>query len=407
VKKILNSIGPGTLVAAAFIGPGTVTVCTLAGVRHGYELLWAMLFSILATICLQEMAARLGLITGKNLAEVIRQQIKKPALRLGAIVLIFSAILIGNAAYEAGNISGAVLGADTVFSDLTIKLFSKTISGWSLLIGGIAFVILLSANYKWIERILVGFVLLMSISFLIAALLTQPDIGSLIKGLFVPQFPKDSLLTIIGLVGTTIVPYNLFLHASLVQEKWSGVEALREVRWDLYISIALGGMVSLAIMICAGAIENAEINNAADLAQGLEPLYGSWAKYLLGIGLFCAGITSAITAPLAAAYVARGCFNWPTGQRYISFRITWVIILLIGIIFSSVGLKFIEIIRFAQIANGILLPIIAIFLVWSVNQKKLMGAFINVLWPNAVGITVIIITVILSLKTMLKIFGGI
>jgi NRAMP (natural resistance-associated macrophage protein)-like metal ion transporter len=106
IKNIFKNIGPGTLVAAAFIGPGTVTLCTLAGVNFGFNLLWAMLLSIIATIVLQEMAARLGIISQKGLSEVIREEIKKPFLRKGITILILSAVVVGNASYEAGNISG-------------------------------------------------------------------------------------------------------------------------------------------------------------------------------------------------------------------------------------------------------------------------------------------------------------
>ena len=310
MKNPLKNIGPGTLVAAAFIGPGTVTVCTLAGVKFGFELLWAMALSIVATIVLQEMAARLGLVSGKGLAANVKEQLKTPWLKIAAIILIVSAILIGNAAYEAGNISGGVLGLQTIFNEAFITIGDFQLNYLSLLIGVIAFALLFIGNYKVMERSLVTLVILMSISFLVAAILTNPNWISVLKGVFTPTMPSDSILTVIALVGTTVVPYNLFLHASLVQEKWNGAQHLKTARKDLYVSIILGGLVSMAIIICAAGIQQGEISNAADLAKGLEPLYGSVSKYVLSLGLFAAGITSAITAPLAAAYVARDCFGW-------------------------------------------------------------------------------------------------
>ncbi|MGB5364374.1 MAG: divalent metal cation transporter, partial [Aureibaculum sp.] len=122
IKKWFKNIGPGTLVAAAFIGPGTVTLCTLAGVNFGFTLLWAMVLSIIATIVLQEMAARLGIISQKGLSEVIRGEIKNPLARKVTIILILSAIVIGNAAYEAGNISGGILGLETIFTNNKIDI---------------------------------------------------------------------------------------------------------------------------------------------------------------------------------------------------------------------------------------------------------------------------------------------
>ncbi len=138
MKNPLKISGPGVLIAAAFIGPGTVTVCTIAGVTFGFTLLWAMILSIVATIVLQEMAARIGLVSNKGLATVIREQIPDKAARIFAVLLMLSAIAIGNAAYEAGNISGGVLGLEALGLSGSISLGSFVINGWSLAIGIVA-----------------------------------------------------------------------------------------------------------------------------------------------------------------------------------------------------------------------------------------------------------------------------
>jgi Mn2+/Fe2+ NRAMP family transporter len=398
LKNPLKNIGPGTLVAAAFIGPGTVTVCTIAGVTYGFTLLWAMLFSIFATIVLQEMAARLGLIHGKGLSETVKEQISNPLLRGAAMVLIVSAVLIGNAAYEAGNISGGALGLQTILPAYVSQYIP-------LLIGAVAFSLLYIGNYKVLEKSLIMLVIIMSLSFLVAAILTQPNLLDVLLGLLKPSVPEDSVLTIIALVGTTVVPYNLFLHASLVKEKWSGKRDLKKARTDLYVSIVLGGLVSMAIIVCGAAIQQTEISNAADLAKGLEPLFGSYAKYFLSLGLFAAGITSAITAPLAAAYVARGCFGWEINLKSLKFRAVWILILAIGVVFSSVGFKSIEIIQFAQVANGLLLPIIAIFLLWVVNKTSVLGKNKNDRLQNFFGIVIVLTTLLLASSTIAKVFG--
>ncbi|PKA84431.1 NRAMP (natural resistance-associated macrophage protein)-like metal ion transporter [Ulvibacter sp. MAR_2010_11] len=405
MKNFFQNIGPGTLVAAAFIGPGTVTVCTLAGVHFGFTLLWAMVLSIVATIVLQEMAARLGLVHGQGLAETVKHEIKSPLLKLFAILLMLSAIGIGNAAYEAGNISGGVLGLQTLFTETTWLIAGLEINLLSLAIGIIAFVILYIGNYKFIERCLIFLVVLMSLAFVVTAFLTQPDIGAVLKGMFIPTIPEEGWLTIIALIGTTVVPYNLFLHAALVKEKWSGVKDLKAARTDLYVSILLGGIVSMAIIISAAAIQSTQITNASDLAQSIEPLFGSFSKYFLSIGLFAAGITSAITAPLAAAYVARGCFGWEIGLKTKKFRAVWMGVLFLGIVFSSLGVQPIEIIKFAQVANGLLLPIIAGFLLWVVNRNSVMGAYKNTSFQNALGFLILAITIVLSGKTLFKIIS--
>jgi len=404
VKKWINNIGPGPLVAAAFIGPGTVTLCSIAGLDFGFSLLWTLVLSIIATIVLQEMSARLGIISNKGLSQVIREEIKNPGFRNIVITLILSAIVIGNAAYEAGNISGGVLGLEAVFGEKGLTILNIDINFYSIILGLIAFSLLYIGNYKILERSLIFLVIIMSLSFIITAIITKPDITDLFNGLFVPKFPEGSILIIIGLIGTTVVPYNLFLHASLVKERWKNKSDLKFARNDTIVSIVLGGIVSMCIIISSASLNIDNINNAADLAKGIEPLYGIYSKYILAIGLFSAGITSGITAPLAASFVAAGCLGWSLNMKGLKFRSVWIFILLAGVISSSSGYKSIEIIKFAQVANGILLPVIAGFLIWIVNKDSILGKYKNSKWQNFIGLLILVITIFLGLKSILKVF---
>ncbi|MEP2935277.1 MAG: Nramp family divalent metal transporter [Gilvibacter sp.] len=404
--NFIKNIGPGALVTAAFIGPGTVTVCTLAGVQFGYALLWALLLSVIATVVLQEMAARLGILTGKSLSQAILGELKNKTVRSIILVLILVAILIGNSAYEAGNISGGALGLDAIIPNTSITLGTYTFSSINLVIGLVAFVLLYLGSYKVLEKALITLVIVMSLSFVVTAILTKPDLAALFKGLLVPSQPSESIFTIIALIGTTVVPYNLFLHASVVREKWHSPDDLPKVRKDTLVSIGLGGIVSMAIVISAAAIQGTQVVGATDLAKGLAPLYGTWAKYFIGIALFAAGITSAITAPMAAAYVAKGCFNWDANLKSAKFRAVWIIVLLLGVIFSVFGGSPIEIIKVAQIANGLLLPIIAILLIWVVNRKQLLAKYVNNRVQNILGIVIVVITLLISYRTLSKVIAS-
>ncbi|MEO9480147.1 MAG: Nramp family divalent metal transporter [Maribacter dokdonensis] len=395
---MFKKLGPGVLVAAAFIGPGTVTACTLAGVDFGFNLLWAMLLSIIATFILQEMSARLGIVTQKGLADVIKQELHNPIIRNSVIALIFSAIIIGNASYEAGNIGGATLGMEALFGTNYSSLYP-------FVLGGLAFVLLYLGSYKALEKVFIVLVLIMSLSFVMTAILTKPNMWELLKGLLVPSVPKNGILTIIALVGTTVVPYNLFLHAALVSEKWQSKDDLNLAKRDTMVSIILGGLVSISIIISAAAINSLEVNNVMGMAKALEPLYGSAALYFLGIGMFAAGITSSITAPLAAAYVANSCFGWNAGLKDFKFRMIWMVILFLGVFFLSFGIKPIEIIKFAQITNGLLLPIIAVFLLWVVNRVGVMGKYKNTWSQNVFGLLIILLSVVLGAKSILTVIG--
>lgn len=391
-RNLFKNIGPGTLVAAAFIGPGTVTVCTLAGANFGYTLLWAMLLSIFATIVLQEMAARLGLITGKGLPEILNAAISSKPMRIVLIVLVLAAIAVGNTAYEAGNISGGVLGLSAVFG-----------AQWyfPLLLGLMAFGLLFYGNYKLLEKVLITLVVIMGISFIATAVIIGPDFEKILSGLFTPVINDANIFTIIALIETTVVPYNLFLHASLVSEKWQNSSSLKSARWDTIVSVVLGGFISMSIIVAATVTGG--VGNGVDLATALEPLYGSFSKYVFSIGILAAGITSAITAPLAAAYVVKGCLGWQDSMKSKRFKAVWIFILALGVLLSSIGIKPVELITFAQMANGVLLPVIAILLLWLVNHN-LLGKFKNKSWQNILAIIVIAIALLLGIKTILKVF---
>ena len=402
MKEFLKNLGPGILISAAFIGPGTVTICSVAGANFGYSLLWALLISVFACIILQEMSARLGLISGKGLSDCIREEMKNPMLRIFTLFLIFSAIVIGNAAYEAGNITGAVLGIESVFTSVNLNIGAFSLNLWSLLIGGVAFFLLFLGSYEKLEKVFILLVLLMSVAFILTAILTLPNISQILKG-FIPGSFDAGLLTIIALVGTTVVPYNLFLHASLVREKWNGAEYIGTVRKELVFSLLLGGLVSMAIVVCAAAAEIDKIEDAGDLAKGLEPLFGNSAKVFLGIGLLAAGITSSVTAPLAAAYVVQGCLGWKKGMQSAKFKSVWMGVIILGVIFSSLGIRPVQIIQFAQIANGLVLPVVAIFLFWIVNKRSVLGKHKNNLLQNILGFLVITLAVILGVKSILSV----
>ncbi len=396
----ISKIGPGALIAAAFIGPGTVTVCSIAGNSFGYSLLWAILTSLIIAFILQEMSIRVGIISKKGLTELIKNETKNSYLKNILLVLIFTAIIIGNTAYEAGNISGAILGMESLTGNLAYNFRDFNINLLSLIIGSLAFLILFIGNYRLLEQILISIVVIMSFSFIISAIITKPDINKIIEGFIKLKTPQNSFLTILGLIGTTVVPYNIFLHSSLVKKKWNKPKDLKIAKIDLLIAIIMGGLISISIIITSASISSTSISNAADLALSLAPVYGSFSKFLISLGMISAGLTSAITAPLAASFVACGCFGWRADLKSLKFRSIWIIILIIGTIISSTGIKLILIIQFAQIANAILLPIIIFILYYVMNDKKIFGSYSNSFFQNLIGVFIFFLTVYLSIRTI-------
>ena len=401
----LKNIGPGTVIAAAFIGPGTITMCSIAGAEYGLDLMWALLFSLFVTTILQITAAKIGLITQKGLSANLLESFDNKILKYLAVALVLSAILVGNTAYQAGNISGGVLGVSSIFGQLSYSYTDFSINFYSILVGLLAFVILFTGSRRLIERVLIGLVLIMSLAFLTSAIIVKPDFYLILKGLFIPKFPDKSLFIIIGLIGTTVVPYNIFLHASLVSDKWSRVSDLKFVKTDTLLAVVLGGIISMSVMVTASAIGDVKIQSASDLALGIEPLFGSFSKLIISLGLFAAGLTSSVTAPLAAAYVTCGCMGWNANVRSKRFRVVWVVVLFMGVLFSSLDFKSIEIIKFAQVANGILLPVIAVFLLIVANNNRLLKNHSNGYLLNLITLIIILFTMFIGIKSVLSVIG--
>ncbi|TMP32622.1 manganese transporter [Pseudoalteromonas rubra] len=404
LKKMQN-LGPGVIVTAAFIGPGTITACTLAGAQFGYALLWALVFATIATIILQEMSARVGIVTQKGLGEVIHESLRESVWKWPLFALIIVAICIGNAAYEAGNLVGAALGIEAITAP------GKWVFRGSIIaLTALGAVILMLGTYKQIERILIALVSIMALAFVITFFLVDPDLTALLKGLVTPQLPEGSLLTVIALIGTTVVPYNLFLHASAAKSHWSDPNEIPQARTDTTISIGLGGLIAILVTSTAAAsifTLGLSVNNAMDMAKVFEPLFGSLSKYLLGIGLFAAGLSSVITAPLATSYVVSELLQLNTEVDGKAFRLISVTIIVIGAVLSMANIKPIEIILLAQFANGLLLPIIAGFLLYVMNNKRMLGKYSNTMVSNILGFSVLIFTALLGIRLIAKSLGWI
>lgn len=384
-----SKFGPGFLVAAAFIGPGTVTTATLAGAKYGYSLIWVVLIAILAAVVLQEMVGRFSLSTKIDVAAALVRLTKHRWLKLGFQALGFLAIIVGCAAYEAGNIIGGSLGL-SILTD-----FPKYL--WVLLISMAAIILLWWRNYKFIEKFLIALVVIMGISFFISAIIVKPDFAGIIKG-FIPGIPGDSMLLVLALLGTTVVPYNLFLHSSTILKKWKDQNDIPWMRTDTYLSIGLGGVITVSIIVTAAAayfLQGMVIESPADLSLQLAPLYGKLAKIFFGIGLFSAGLSSAITAPYAAAWTASGLFGWKENSR--AFRSIFLVVILFGAVVSIFALRPLHMIVIAQVTNALLLPIVSLFILYLLNKKE-TGEYRNTIFQNALFVIVFVIIVIINLK---------
>lgn len=388
-KSKKSKFGPGFLVAAAFIGPGTVTTATMAGASYGYSLIWVVVISIFAAIVLQEMTGRFSLATRIDVASALVKLTEKKWLKILFQVLAFLAIIVGCAAYEAGNIIGGTLGLEMLTGG------SKII--WIVLISVAAVILLLQRNYRLIESFLIGLVVIMGVSFLLTAILVKPSLSGIANG-FLPNIPGKSIILVLGLLGTTVVPYNIFLHSSTILKKWRDKEDIPWMRKDTYLSIGLGGIVTISIIVTAAAaffLQGMTISGPADLSKQLTPLYGDLSKLFFGIGLFSAGLSSAITAPYAAAWTARGLFGWKEDGW--KFKAVFLFITAFGAVTGVFAIKPLQMIVIAQVTNALLLPVVSLFIVYLLNKKE-TGEHRNTILQNALFALVFIIIVLINLK---------
>jgi manganese transport protein len=382
-----------SVVSAAFIGPGTITTAASSGAQFGFDLMWVLLFSTMACILLQEAASRITILSGKNIGEIIAAKMMGSGARWLVLILIVLAICGGAAAYEMGNLIGAREGILLLFPEL---------EHWIVPVLGVsASLILFIPSLKVISRMMGILVMVLGILFLYTALRIAPPAGDLLRGLMVPSMPAGTMapLLALALIGTTIVPYNLFLGSGISK----GVRQLTEMRWGLVVAILLGGIFSLAVIVVGSSVQGEFSFNA--LSEELSHRSGVNGNLILGIGLFAAGFTSAITAPLASAVTLKSLFGnrnikrWNFNGWY--FRLSWMGVLVIGMTFAIIDIRPIPAIIFAQALNGIILPLVSFILVYLVHDRELTGRRNNPWNSVLLGLT-LVVTVIIGLHNLVS-----
>jgi manganese transport protein len=390
LRQGLGSLLFWSIISAAFIGPGTVTTAAKAGSAFGLELLWALTFSIIATILLQEAAARITIASGRSLGELIAEKYGASRVRWVKITL-FLAVAFGCAAYQAGNLLGAVSGLLLILPQgKVIMLMTIGLLASSLLMAG-----KIPVDCQFVGNCSSGDGRDVSDRSDQFGCGPARDSGCDVH----PQLESRCQFIDYWVDRTTIVPYNLFLASGISQG-----QNIREMRLGLILAIIIGGLISMGILIAGTQVEGTF--SFERLAEALSASLGEWASYFFAFGLFAAGLTSSITAPLAAAVTARSLFgqegkNWMPRSR--NFRLVWGIIILLGLLFSLTNIQPIPAIIAAQAINGVLLPVVAIFLILTVNDKKLLPeAFVNKGWVNILMLLVLLVCCFLGINNVLK-----
>jgi NRAMP (natural resistance-associated macrophage protein)-like metal ion transporter len=388
----LAVLGPGIITGSVDNDAGGITTYSVAGALYGYQLLWTLLPSFVALIVVQEMNARMGIVTGKGLADLIREN-----FGVKVTFYIFLCLLIadiGNTATEFAGIAGSLM-IFNISKYASVPL--SAIAVWILVVKG---------NYKTAERIFLIFSFFL-LSYIISAVLSKPNWeeigGAIINPTF--QLNEEYLIMTMGIVGTTIAPWMQFYMQSAVIEKRLKIEDYRFVRWDVIIGGVATVVIAFFIIIaCASTlhVNHIKIDEAKDAAVALRPLAGELASFVFAFGLFIASIFSAAILPLATAFYVCEGFGFEAGinkkfNEAPQFYALFSLILLVAVIIILIpDAPLIAITIWTQVLNAILLPVVLLCMINIVNNKRIMGEFVNNRFQNMVGLLTTILLIVLS-----------
>ena len=399
----LSVLGPGIITGSVDNDAGGITTYSVAGANYGYRLLWTLLPSFIALLTVQEMNARMGIVTGKGLADLIRENF---GVRITFYIFVLLLIAdIGNTATEFAGVAGSLM----VFNvDKNISVPLAAIAVWVLVVKG---------NYKISEKIFLLFSVFL-LSYIISAVLAKPNWGEIGKAMLAPTVQWDTpyITTVLGLVGTTVAPWMQFYMQSSVIEKGIKIADYKYTVWDVVVGCVITVVVAFFIIVSCAAtlhVNNVQIIEAKDAAMSLKPFAGALASQVFAFGLFVASVFSAAILPLATAFFVCEAFGFETGidkkfsdapQFYSLFTLTMLIA--VGIILLP-NAPLIAITIWTQVLNAILLPVVLICMMLIINKTEIMGEYINKRYQNVIGWTTSIVLIILSAVLLISgIVGG-
>ncbi|MBI2304450.1 MAG: divalent metal cation transporter [Chloroflexi bacterium] len=374
-------MGPGIITANVNNDATGITAYSIAGATFGYRMLWPLFLSILAAVLIQEIAARMGVVTGKGLSDLIRENFGVEIALLAIVALV-----VANAFTTVAEFAG-------VAASLEIFGVSKYIS--VPLAAGMVWFLVIRGSYRMIERIFLGGVILYG-SYVLSGFLVRPPWGEVLSQAITPSFELTAPFVgiFIAQVGTTVTPWMQFYLQSSVADKGIAAEAYPYERLDVFLGAFATLLSAFFIIVTAAAtlhVRGIPIATAQDAALALEPLAGSYAEALFAIGLLNASILGAAILPLSTAYAACEAFGWERGLNR-SFREAPVflglysaLILMGAVVALWPGIPLVQVMFIPNVVNGILLPLILIFMLRLVGDRRIMGEHRNGPVFNAVG----------------------
>jgi NRAMP (natural resistance-associated macrophage protein)-like metal ion transporter len=391
----LGVMGPGLVAGLAGNDAGGIATYSVMGATTGFSLLWILPITALMLAVVLEMAARMGAVTGQGLGDLIRDDFGIRWTLLAMVVL-----LVANGANVIAEFAGAAAALELfgVSRWVTVPVVAAGI--WALVV---------FASYRVVERVFLS-VAVVFVAYIVSAFVAGPDWGAVASGLVTPSidWQPNSLLLMIGVVGTTVTPYMFFYLQSSVADKGLGPEELGFERADAIIGAAWTNVIALFIVVVTAATifgSGVSITSAQEAAAALAPIAGRFAEGLFAIGLFGASVLAATVMPLTTAYTVCESFGWESGvsRRFgeapVFMGLYTALIVLGALVVLIPGLPLIGVILVSQYLNGILLPVILVFMLRLVNNPRIMGAHTNPAWLNAVAWLLTGLVILLTVVT--------
>jgi NRAMP (natural resistance-associated macrophage protein)-like metal ion transporter len=390
-------LGPGIITGSVDNDAGGITTYSVAGAMYGYGLIWTLIPSFIVLMVIQEMNARMGIVTGKGLSDLIRENAGMKITFFIFIGLLFSNI--GNTTTEFAGVAGSmeIFGVSKYISVPVVAVVV-----WFLVVKG---------TYKIAERIFLIFSVSL-LTYVVSALMSKPDWGEIGSSIIHPQLEMNtqSLAMVIALVGTTIAPWMQFYMQSSVIEKGLKMKNFKYTLIDIIVGCVVTVVVAFFIMVACGSTlhpNGVQINEAKDAALALKPLAGRLASHVFAFGLFVASVFSATILPLATAFYVSEAFGFEAGidkkwdEAKEFYTLYTGILVISSIIILIPNAPLIQISIWSQVLNGILLPVVLVSMILLINNKKIMGIYVNKPLQNIIGWSAVVILTGLSLMLLI------
>ncbi len=404
-KKLLlflSIMGPGLITACADNDAGGIATYSMAGSHYGYSLLWMLLLITFCLAIIQEMCARMGAVTGKGLSDLIREE-----FGLKWTMFAMGALFFANIATSISNLAGVAASMEIfgIVKYISVPVIAFTI--WFVVVKG---------SFKIIERVFLVFCLV-QFSYILSGFLARPDWGGALQGALVPSFKMDSsyILIVIGTIGTTITPWMQFFIQSSVVDKGITIKHFKYERLEVFFGALVTDIVAFFIIVaCASTLfkYGISIETAKDAAMALEPIAGKHAELLFALGLFGASTLAASILPLSSAYALSEAFGFENGldkkwkEAPVFYGLFTFFIVVASVVVLVPKISLLGIMLLSQQINGILLPVILVFMMLIINNKRIMGKYVNSRMFNIAAWSTVAVLILLTLLLFFSAFIG-